>query len=270
MAKLLLLLFTLTSAQLPSCGLLSSFSINFPGYFANSGGVGYTFPVNTFVASFEISGGSNNNDGLADIFDFYVLNSSQYTLQSIATHAPVIPCVSMCALNATCGSLPPTTFTTAEAQQHLFLVFICRNLNAPCDIWINVTIEGAGPDCSPGCPSYDLGDRKCNPQCYTAACQYDNGDCVFGQTCSGGCDISEYKNGVCNGPCDNAACNFDGGDCDAPCATGCSASLIGNGVCNSACNNAACSHDGGDCASSPPASSPSPATNSGGRGQVFY
>ncbi|KAK8760313.1 hypothetical protein V5799_028420, partial [Amblyomma americanum] len=59
-----------------------------------------------------------------------------------------------------------------------------------------------------GCPSYNLGDGICNPDCQLVA--------------------------------------SDGGDCDPPSET-CDPGMLGDGICHKACNQAANSWDGGDC-----------------------
>jgi hypothetical protein len=274
------LFFSFCIAQSPTCGTITDYSItvlNFRQIYGNA--LLYTFPVRAFSGSFTISGASNNTEGHPDLFDFYILNRTQYQAQSFNWEqfqaCPLLD--STCSLNVTCGSLSKTTFSDSETSGNLELFFLCRNSVAPCNIWLNVTLEGIGPDCAPNCPSYDVGNYACNPTCYNAACQYDISDCATA-SCSSGCPISSYANGVCDQACNNAVCNFDGGDCAPPCATGCTANLIGNGQCNPACNNNACGYDQGDClqgtASSyisrtTPNPSASPASNSATRGCLF-
>ncbi|KAL1434951.1 hypothetical protein MTO96_011309 [Rhipicephalus appendiculatus] len=59
-----------------------------------------------------------------------------------------------------------------------------------------------------GCPSYNLGDGICNPDCQLVA--------------------------------------GDGGDCDPPLES-CDPAMVGDGICHKACNQAVNSWDGGDC-----------------------
>jgi hypothetical protein len=46
--------------------------------------------------------------------------------------------------------------------------------------------------CAPGCPPHWLLDDNCDPSCYTAECNYDNGACDT-NVCSAGC--AKYKLG---------------------------------------------------------------------------
>jgi len=78
-----------------------------------------------------------------------------------------------------------------------------------------------------GCnPAYDAnycparaGDRVCNPECNTPACNYDGGDCrpTEPPSCVRGYPASHCPsraaNGVCDPECDTNACGNDGGDC---------------------------------------------------------
>jgi hypothetical protein len=270
---ILFFLFSACIARTPTCGSLTDYIHNstgsLPGWVLDV----FAFPGGAFTASFIISGSSNNTEGLPDLFDFYLANNTFY--QSIPlTNPPQYPCPNApyaCATNVTCASNPLTTYTTAEANTGIVLIVACKNRQAGCNIWVNATLFGVGPECSPGCISYYVGNGICNPQCVTATCGYDNGDCSYTQ-CAPGCAISQYNDGTCNAVCNNAPCNYDGTDCILPCATGCSANLIGNGQCNNACNTAACGYDQGDCQVSSTTMSvphPSPAVNKAFARRVF-
>lgn len=100
-------------------------------------------------------------------------------------------------------------------------------------------------ECGPGCPEEWIGDDICDfYSCYTAACDFDRGDC--GVECSPGCPEYALGDGYCSEVCNNAACMMDGGDCEE-CAPGCPLSWIGDSICDTACNVAACSFDEDDC-----------------------
>ena len=57
------------------------------------------------------------------------------------------------------------------------------------------------PQCSEGCAFEQRGDGVCNNMCFTAACNYDDGDC---ESCADGCYEWLRSDGVCNPACANA------------------------------------------------------------------
>jgi hypothetical protein len=249
MKPIVLFLITSSLAQSPTCGSANNYAIALTNYPPGFGSLIYTFPTRAFATAFTISGASTK----PDLFDFYILNGSQYH-ESPYTWDDIHTCSdapSTCALNVSCGTGPRTTFSDAQASTNLMLLFVCRNPVGACDIWLNVTLEGNGPDCAPGCPSYDLGNSVCNPMCYNSACQYDGGDCLLNH-CSAGCPITSYQNGNCDLGCNNSACNFDGGDCTTASGT------------RSATTSTASPSPG---SRSP--SSPSPMTNTGSLRRLF-
>lgn len=106
------------------------------------------------------------------------------------------------------------------------------------------------------------GDRKCDEECNTFACNFDGGDCSLGINPWSNCTASircwdVFANGVCNEECNNAQCLFDGRDCERklescnPVYEGYCQKHYGNGHCDYGCNNAACNWDGLDCVDGP-------------------
>ena len=110
----------------------------------------------------------------------------------------------------------------------------------------------------PGCPKVALvGNGFCNDETNNADCNYDGGDCCFGNsntthcsdcvcyfqgTCAAGYHLL-IGNGFCNDDTNIIECEYDGGDC-------CSHhNMVGDGVCNDESNNPECIYDGGDCCS---------------------
>eukprot|EP00727_Mastigamoeba_balamuthi_P014788 m51a1_g9935 putative peptidase s1 and s6 chymotrypsin hap (739) ;mRNA; r:69351-73667 len=127
--------------------------------------------------------------------------------------------------------------------------------NGWCNVACNVSACGLdGGDCANlsacGAPSIVLGDGFCNNEYNTSACNYDNGDCVH---CAARCRVSMAHDRKCDYQCYSAACGWDGGACAERvgtgfCAVDCSNAMRGDGVCNAACFNEACGWDAGDCA----------------------
>lgn len=103
------------------------------------------------------------------------------------------------------------------------------------------------------------GNRKCEEECNTYACNFDGGDCTLGVNPWINCTATSvncwevFGNGICNEECNNAHCLFDGRDCQKklkPCQEAfdafCSENYA-NGVCDPVCNTAECNWDGLDC-----------------------
>ena len=115
----------------------------------------------------------------------------------------------------------------------------CKN-----DLCINEPSNTCFLQCSPSCPYGWQGDGICDDECYTAACEYDKGDCV----CAPGC-TPEIRNKNCTGvsdPCNHIDCDFKDFKC-GECAFNCFYSQVGDGVCNLDCMNEDCEFDYGDC-----------------------
>lgn len=107
------------------------------------------------------------------------------------------------------------------------------------------------------------GNRQCDEECNTYACNFDGNDCSLGinpwRNCTAPINCWEvFMDGVCNEVCNNPQCLFDGRDCekslqpcnpiyDAYCQT-----HYANGHCDYGCNNAECNWDGLDCENEPP------------------
>uniref|UniRef100_T1IJR3 Notch n=1 Tax=Strigamia maritima TaxID=126957 RepID=T1IJR3_STRMM len=104
-------------------------------------------------------------------------------------------------------------------------------------------------------------NKRCDEECNTLACDFDNNDCSLGvnpwQNCTEfGC-WKVFRDGKCDERCNNYNCLFDGFDCqqekrcnpiyDAYCAN-----HYANGFCDVGCNNEECNWDGLDCEQSPP------------------
>lgn len=107
------------------------------------------------------------------------------------------------------------------------------------------------------------GDRKCDQECNTYACDFDGNDCSLGINPWANCTApikcwSVFMNGKCDPDCNNAECLFDGRDCEktlSPCNPTYDAYCqqhYANGYCDYGCNNAECNWDGLDCEKSPP------------------
>eukprot|EP00727_Mastigamoeba_balamuthi_P013286 m51a1_g8580 hypothetical protein (166) ;mRNA; f:21651-25196 len=82
-----------------------------------------------------------------------------------------------------------------------------------------------------------LGNGHCNMLCYTADCNWDEGDC-FNETCGAGCTIDKLSNDECDVECASEACSNDNSHCQQKdlCADQCFKSMINNSVCERACN----------------------------------
>lgn len=103
------------------------------------------------------------------------------------------------------------------------------------------------------------GNRKCEEECNTYACNFDGGDCTLGVNPWRNCTAASincwevFANGVCNEECNNQHCLFDGRDCEKklrPCQEAFDAYCqehYADGVCNDVCNTAECNWDGLDC-----------------------
>lgn len=103
------------------------------------------------------------------------------------------------------------------------------------------------------------GNRKCEEECNTYACNFDGGDCSLGINPWINCTASSvncwevFGNNVCDEECNNAQCLFDGRDCEKkllPCNPIYDAYCqkhYANGMCDYGCNNAECNWDGLDC-----------------------
>lgn len=103
------------------------------------------------------------------------------------------------------------------------------------------------------------GNRKCEEECNTYACNFDGGDCTLGVNPWLNCSATStncwevFGNGVCNEECNNPQCLFDGRDCEKklrPCQDTFDAYCqehYADGVCNDVCNSAECNWDGLDC-----------------------
>lgn len=107
------------------------------------------------------------------------------------------------------------------------------------------------------------GDRKCDQECNTYACDFDGNDCSLGINPWANCTApikcwSVFMNGKCDPDCNNPECLFDGRDCEkslSPCNPTYDAYCqqhYANGYCDYGCNNAECNWDGLDCEKSPP------------------
>ena len=72
------------------------------------------------------------------------------------------------------------------------------------------------PPCSAGCTTEKQNDNICNPECFTAQCNYDNGGC---EQCTSGCYVWLLGDGICNPECISPACGFDNGDCSSDIST---------------------------------------------------
>lgn len=59
------------------------------------------------------------------------------------------------------------------------------------------------------CSLFLIDDGKCDPQCLSKGCKFDEGDCCDVSVCS----IGKRGNGVCDSECDSVGCGFDFGDC---------------------------------------------------------
>ncbi len=62
-------------------------------------------------------------------------------------------------------------------------------------------------------------NNKCDEECNTMACNFDNGDCSLGirpwNNCTAKIDCSKvFMDGHCDEECNNAQCSFDGRDCE--------------------------------------------------------
>mmetsp|Transcript_37821 Transcript_37821/g.91979 ORF Transcript_37821/g.91979 Transcript_37821/m.91979 type:complete len:151 (-) Transcript_37821:477-929(-) len=97
------------------------------------------------------------------------------------------------------------------------------------------------------------GDKECDEECNTAACDFDDGDCVG--MCAPGCAAAWRNDGVCDDECNTGTCNWDDGDClrngrkvaRERCAWGCPSSWLSDGQCDIGCNVSSCGYDRGDC-----------------------
>ena len=96
------------------------------------------------------------------------------------------------------------------------------------------------------CPNVWLGDGSCDQICNTSLCKYDGGDCVK-EECSPGCRANMLADGICDRECNTHMCGLDEGDCDTISSCSCSQTLQGNGMCDVDCNIADCMYDYGDC-----------------------
>lgn len=112
------------------------------------------------------------------------------------------------------------------------------------------------------CPS-KRGNRRCDEECNTYACDFDGNDCTLGINPWINCtapikcwEVFGDKN--CNPDCNNPECLFDGLDCQKslqPCNPIYDAYCqkhYANGHCDYGCNNAECNWDGLDCEKSEP------------------
>lgn len=108
------------------------------------------------------------------------------------------------------------------------------------------------------------GNRHCDEECNTYACEFDGNDCSLGipnpwANCTAPIKCWEvFMDGECNEVCNTQGCLFDGRDCqkslqkcnpiyDAYCQK-----HYANGHCDYGCNNAECNWDGLDCENEPP------------------
>lgn len=103
------------------------------------------------------------------------------------------------------------------------------------------------------------GNRRCEEECNTYACNFDGGDCTLGVNPWLNCTATTvncwevFADGLCNEECNNQHCLFDGRDCEKklrPCQDAFDAycqERFANGVCDEVCNSAECNWDGLDC-----------------------
>lgn len=103
------------------------------------------------------------------------------------------------------------------------------------------------------------GNRKCEQECNTYACDFDGNDCTLGVNPWLNCTATStncwevFGDGVCNEECNNQHCLFDGRDCDKhlrPCNENFDAYCqkhYADGICDENCNTAECNWDGLDC-----------------------
>lgn len=107
------------------------------------------------------------------------------------------------------------------------------------------------------------GDRHCDEECNTYACEFDGNDCSLGinpwRNCTANIRCWEvFADEICNEECNNPQCLFDGHDCEKslqPCNPIYNAYCqkhYANGYCDYGCNNAECNWDGLDCEIQPP------------------
>ncbi|XP_078377353.1 uncharacterized protein LOC144660575 isoform X1 [Oculina patagonica] len=97
------------------------------------------------------------------------------------------------------------------------------------------------------CPNVWLGDGSCDHMCNNSHCKYDGGDCVE-EECRPGCRSQMLGDGICDHQCNTELCSLDEGDCDTTSSCSCGQNLQGNGMCDEDCNVSACLYDYGDCA----------------------
>jgi hypothetical protein len=115
--------------------------------------------------------------------------------------------------------------------------------------------------CAPGCQYSEIGDGKCDYDCYkSATCKHDETDCAgleallaeaTGPYCdkANKCAWSRLHDGVCQAACDVESCGFDEGDnCDTTCPSECLNAYLNDGLCQLECYSAVCSYDNGECA----------------------
>lgn len=107
------------------------------------------------------------------------------------------------------------------------------------------------------------GDKHCDEECNTYACDFDGNDCTLGinpwRNCTAPINCWEvFMDDKCDEVCNNAQCLFDGRDCEKklqPCNPIYDAYCqkhYANGHCDYGCNNAECNWDGLDCEREPP------------------
>ena len=71
-----------------------------------------------------------------------------------------------------------------------------------------------GQICNLGCETWMPGNGFCNPECNTAKCNFDEGDCGFCSNAEGNtCDSEKLANGTCDEECNSFFCNFDYNAC---------------------------------------------------------
>lgn len=134
-----------------------------------------------------------------------------------------------------------------------------NNYNDPDILMIKNDLDNQREQCiAKGCTA-KKGNRKCEEECNTYACDFDGGDCTLGVNPWLNCTRSSincwevFANGICDEECNNQHCLFDGRDCEKrlrPCHETYDAYCqkhYADGVCNEVCNSAECNWDGLDC-----------------------
>jgi hypothetical protein len=106
-------------------------------------------------------------------------------------------------------------------------------------------LETILPNCT--CEVANLTNGKCDWDCATAECNWDNLECQNPLPECECDDRNKLGNGKCDWSCNTQECNWDGMDCAQFVYCPCDHVFVQNGVCDADCNVAECEFDGGDC-----------------------